>query len=59
MYTLEFQGNDAAIPLLWDVLNIQPDRADANYTLGQILLQKDDTKGIACIEKARALIFRR
>lgn len=51
-YTLELRGDEAAVPLLQDVLKNQPDHAEANYTLGRILLQKADPAGIACIEKA-------
>jgi len=53
-YTLELQGGEAALPLLQDVLKIQPDHAEANYTIGQVLLQKADAAGIACVEKAIA-----
>ncbi len=51
-YTLELRGNEAALPFLQDVLKKQPDHAEANYILGQILLQKADAAGITCIEKA-------
>ncbi|MDY6939367.1 MAG: M48 family metalloprotease [Cyanobacteriota bacterium] len=51
-YTLEFRGNEAAIPLLEEVLTIEPDRPEANYALGQILLSQADEAGIARIEKA-------
>lgn len=51
-YTLELRGNEAALPLLQDVLKNHPDHEESNYTLGQILLQKADAAGIACIEKA-------
>ena len=51
-YTLELRGDEAAVPLLQDMLKIYPDHAEANYTLGQILLQKAEKAGIAYIEKA-------
>jgi Zn-dependent protease with chaperone function len=51
-YTLELRGNEAALPLLQDVLTNHPDHAETNYTIGQILLQKADVAGIAYIEKA-------
>ncbi len=51
-YTLELQRDEAALPLLQDVLKNQPDHAEANYTIGKILLQKADPAGIACIENA-------
>jgi Zn-dependent protease with chaperone function len=51
-YTLELQRDEAALPLLQDVLKNQPDYAEANYTIGRILLQKADPAGIVYIEKA-------
>lgn len=51
-YTLELQGGEAALPFLQDVLKIQPDHAEANYTIGQVFLHKDDASGVAYIEKA-------
>lgn len=51
-YTLELRGDEAALPLLQDLLKNYPDHAQANYTLGQILLQKAEKAGIAYIEKA-------
>ena len=51
-YTLELKGQDISLPLLQNVLNQYPDHAQANYTLGQILLEKADTTGINYIEKA-------
>jgi hypothetical protein len=53
-YTLKLQGDEAALPLLQDVLKIQPDNAVANYTIGQVFLRKADVSGIAYIEKAIA-----
>jgi DNA-binding Lrp family transcriptional regulator len=44
--------DEAAVPLLQDLLKTYPDHAQANYTLGQILLQKAENAGIAYIEKA-------
>ena len=51
-YTLEVRGDEAAVPLLQDLLKNYPDHAQANYALGQILLQKAENAGIAYIEKA-------
>ncbi len=51
-YTLELRGDEAALPLLQDLLKNYPDHAEANYTLGQILLQNAEKAGIAYIEKA-------
>ncbi|MGK7915230.1 MAG: M48 family metalloprotease [Prochloraceae cyanobacterium] len=53
-YTLELRGGEVAVPLLQDVLKIQPAHAQANYILGQVLLHKADAAGITCIEKAIA-----
>ena len=53
-YTLELRGGEAALPCLQDVLEIQPNHAEANYALGQVLLSKADAAGINCIEKAIA-----
>ena len=51
-YTLELRGHEAALPLLQNVLKKQPDHAEANYTLGQVLLGKAEPAGINYIEKA-------
>lgn len=51
-YTLELRGQEAGIPLLQNLLNKYPDHAQANYTLGQILLEQADANGINYIEKA-------
>jgi Zn-dependent protease with chaperone function len=53
-YTLELRDNEAALPLLQDILKKQIDHAAANYMLGRILLQKADAAGIPCVEKAMA-----
>ena len=51
-WTLEIKGDEPAIPLLQELLKMAPDRSVANYTLGQILLQKNDAAGIEYIEAA-------
>ncbi|MEG4204852.1 M48 family metalloprotease [Microcoleus sp. Pol7_A1] len=51
-YALELRGDEAALPLLQDLLKNYPYHAEANYTIGQILLQKAENAGIAYIEKA-------
>jgi Zn-dependent protease with chaperone function len=53
-YTLKLQGDEAAIPLLEEVVTRQPERAEASYALGQILLRKDDEAGVSYIETAIA-----
>ncbi|HEY9807314.1 MAG TPA: M48 family metalloprotease, partial [Candidatus Obscuribacterales bacterium] len=55
--TLELQDAATATPLLQAVLTINPDHAAANYTLGQVLLEQQDTTGIEHIEKAIAARF--
>lgn len=51
---LEFEGEDVAIPLFREILNREPHHISANYLLGQILLNQNDTSGIEHIEKAIA-----
>ena len=51
-WTLEFKGQEVAIGLFKEILATQPSHAAANYALGQILLQKDDSTGISYVEKA-------
>jgi Zn-dependent protease with chaperone function len=51
-YTRELQGNEAALPLLQNLLKVQPNHAEANYALGQLLLEKADSGGVDYIEKA-------
>lgn len=53
-YIWELQGDDAALPLLQEVIGLAPDHASANYTIGQVLLNKGDDAGIGYIEKAIA-----
>jgi Zn-dependent protease with chaperone function len=51
-YTLELRGKEAAIPLLQDILKIQPNHADANYVFGRILLGEADVEGVVYVERA-------
>jgi tetratricopeptide (TPR) repeat protein len=53
-YIWELQGDDAALPLLQEVIGLAPDHASANYTIGQVLLNKGDDAGIGYIETAIA-----
>jgi Zn-dependent protease with chaperone function len=53
-WTWEFQGDEAAIPLLREILASTPNHVAANFTLGQILLQQNDATGIEHIERAIA-----
>lgn len=51
-YTWELQNDDAALPRFQEVLALAPHHAEANYAIGQILLNKGDASGIPCIETA-------
>ncbi|MCL1464224.1 M48 family metallopeptidase [Argonema galeatum] len=51
-WTAKLKGDEAAIPLLQEILTTQPNDAPANYSLGQILLHKNDDSGIGYIENA-------
>jgi Zn-dependent protease with chaperone function len=51
-WTAEFQGSEAAVPLLQEMLAAHPGHAAASYTLGQILLERKDESGIRYIEQA-------
>jgi len=46
------QGTAAAVPLLQEILAIEPDHAAANYNLGEALLEQGDEAGIRHIEAA-------
>jgi Zn-dependent protease with chaperone function len=48
------RGKIEALPLLLDVVALEPDHAAANYTIGEALLKQDDEAGIAYIERAVA-----
>lgn len=50
--TAEFNGNKAAIPLYQEVLCQQPEHIVSNFSLGQILLEEKDFRGIKHIEIA-------
>ncbi|MDZ8133780.1 MAG: M48 family metallopeptidase [Nostoc sp. DedQUE04] len=50
--TLDFEGEEAVIPLLEEIIHRDAHHASANYLLGQILLKNQDISGIKYIEKA-------
>ncbi|MDZ8089524.1 MAG: M48 family metalloprotease [Nostoc sp. DedQUE12b] len=50
--TFEFDGEEAVIPLLQEIIHRDAHHASANYLLGQILLKKQDATGIEYIERA-------
>jgi Zn-dependent protease with chaperone function len=52
VWTADFKGNEAAIPLLEEILISQPAHVAAHFLLGQILLEKQDISGIGNLEKA-------
>ena len=51
----ESQGNAAALPLVRQLLDMQPEHAEANYILGGMLLEKDDESGFDYLNKAMRL----
>ncbi|MHC5734361.1 M48 family metalloprotease [Nostoc sp.] len=52
--TFKFEGEEAVIPLLQEIIHRDPHHALANYLLGQIFLNKQDATGIEYIERAIA-----
>ncbi|MEH2084181.1 MAG: M48 family metalloprotease [Nostoc sp.] len=50
--TFEFDGEEAVIPLLQEIIHRDAHHTSANYLLGQILLNKQDKTGIEYIERA-------
>jgi len=54
-WTAEFRNNPDGIALLRGLLEVHPDYVEANFGLGQLLLEEDDDSGIAVLEKAMQL----
>src|SRR5881394_673374 len=50
--TVSLRGEAAAVEPLRAVLQLEPDHAAANYTLGEILLDLQDESGVAHVERA-------
>ncbi len=50
----QLDGQQAAAPLLRQILALQPRHAPANFALGKILLHAGDAEGEACLERAIA-----
>jgi len=50
--TAETDGIDAAIPLLEDLIDSQPDMAPARFVLGTLMLRKNDAAGLTHIHTA-------
>ena len=51
-WTLEFEGGDAAIPLLREIVEREPRHARASFALGSLLLERGEEEGIAHVERA-------
>ena len=51
----EKEGNAAALPIIRQILEIQPEHAEANYLLGAILLDQGDESGFNFLNKAMRL----
>lgn len=49
-WTAEFKGNQAALPLLREMLAANPEDARVHYALGITLLEEDDPEGIEHLE---------
>jgi Zn-dependent protease with chaperone function len=49
---LDLDGEDAALPLLLDLVARVPDHAPVNWALGQILADRDDENAVAHLERA-------
>jgi Zn-dependent protease with chaperone function len=52
--TVEFRSEDEALPLLRGVVARRPDHAEANFTLGRILVERGDAAGVGHVERAMA-----
>lgn len=50
--TSEFRTPDDALPLLRGVVERRPHHAPANFTLGQMLVERGDPSGVAHVERA-------
>jgi hypothetical protein len=46
------EGNEAAIPLLRDIVTRNPRHVSANYELGRLLLSQDDLSGLELLDRA-------
>ncbi|MDZ8185865.1 MAG: M48 family metalloprotease [Nostoc sp. ChiSLP02] len=50
--TFNFEGEEAAIPLLKEIIHLDAHHTSANYLLGQILIRQQNAAGIEYIERA-------
>ena len=53
--TAKVHGIEHAEPLLAEIIETQPENAEANYALGQLLLKRNDGRGVAYVQKAVAM----
>jgi Zn-dependent protease with chaperone function len=53
-HVADVDGEEAAVPLLRELLEEEPDHAAANFLFGRILLERDDAAGIGHLERAMA-----
>lgn len=54
-WTVEFKSEDEAIPILREIVARKPKHTQANFTLGQMLVERKDTAGVEHIERAMAV----
>jgi Zn-dependent protease with chaperone function len=53
-WAFEHREDDKAVPLLQQCLGQEADHGGANFTLGQILLDRNDDEGVSLVERAMA-----
>jgi hypothetical protein len=49
---LQLEGDAGAMPLIQQVLRLDPNHAAANFVRGRVTLERDDPEGITCLERA-------
>jgi Zn-dependent protease with chaperone function len=54
-WTEDFYGEDAALPLMHELLTRPDLKVRATFTIGRILILRDDAEGVTYLEKAVAL----
>lgn len=50
--TTDLYGDDEGLPLIQEYVKVKPEHAEANFTLGRILLERKDPRGLPYIKKA-------
>ena len=53
--TATLHGGEYALPLIAEIVQTQPENAEANYALGRLLLKENDERGIPYVQKAMSL----